>query len=145
MSTTIGYAILADLGNIKVFSIDQTEQKTISLHAYQSIESLEGHAKLAELYSDKAGDYANATAGGSSSFENKSNIERTNRLIEGLSKFINEFADTHKGKLCLSVSNPIHSQLKEKLSDSTLGKIKAFLAKDLTQQSVESVIKAFDL
>ncbi|MDX1796814.1 MAG: host attachment protein [Hydrogenovibrio sp.] len=145
MSTTIGYAILADLGNIKVFSVDKTEQKTVSLHAYQSIESIEGHGKLAELYSDKAGDYSNASAGGNSSFETKSDIERTNRLIESLSEFINAFAKQHDGKLYLSISKPIHAQVKDNFTDSTVAKIKVFLAKDLTQQKVDSILKAFEL
>ncbi|WP_024851255.1 host attachment protein [Hydrogenovibrio kuenenii] len=145
MSTTIGYAILADLGNIKVFSIDKTEQKTVSLHTYQSIESVEGHAKLAELYSDKAGDFANANAGGNSSFETKSDIERTNRLIDSLSEFINTFGKQHDGKLYLSISKAIHAQVKDNLMDSTLAKTKLFLAKDLTQQNIESVLKAFEL
>ncbi|WP_321323518.1 host attachment protein [Thiomicrorhabdus sp.] len=145
MNTTIGYAILADLGNIKVFSIDQTEQKTVSLHAYQSIENAESHAKLSEIYSDKAGNFSNSVSSRQSSYESKEGMKQTQQLIENLSAFINEFAEQHNHKLYLSVSNPIHTQIKEKLSDSTLAKIKAFLAKDLTQQKIENIMKAFEL
>ncbi|BBN59776.1 hypothetical protein EI16_03050 [Hydrogenovibrio marinus] len=145
MSTTIGYAIVADIGNIKVFDIEQTEQKTVSFHAYQSIESIEGHAKLSEIYSDRAGGYSNSIAGGHSSFENKSEIERKHHLTESLSEFINAFAKQHDAKLYLSISKPIHNQVKKGLNDLTLSKIKVFLAKDFTHQNVENIQKAFEL
>ncbi len=145
MSTTIGYAILADLGSMKVFSVQQTEQKTNSLQNYQSIDNIEGHAKLSEIYSDKAGDYSNSVAGGHSTFETKSGMERETRLIDSLAEFINHFAKQHPGKLYVSISKPIHAQIKDNLSDSTLNKIKVFLGKDLNRQNVDSIMGAFEL
>lgn len=145
MTTTIGYAILADLGNIKIFSIDKTEQKTVSLHAFEAIENIEGHAKLSEIYSDKAGGYSNTISGGNSAYENKSDLERESRLIETLATFINTFAKQHNGKLYLSLSSPIHAQVKDNLTDATTSKIKVFLAKDLTHQKIGNVLKAFEL
>ncbi|WP_168188915.1 host attachment protein [Thiomicrorhabdus sediminis] len=145
MSKIIGYVLLADLGKIKVFTIQQTEQKTVSLQAYQSIESIEGHGKLSEIYSDKSGDYNNSTAGGSSSYETKSDLERTNRVVDGLAEFINQFAEQNKEKLYLSLSSPIHAQVEKKLKTSTTEKIKAFLTKDLTKQNVDTVMQAFAL
>lgn len=145
MSTTIGYAILADLGNLKVFSIQQTDQKTNSLQAYESVDNIEGHAKLSEIYSDKAGDYSNAVSDSHSTFETKSGMEREARLIESLAEFINHFAKQHPGKLYISISKPIHAQIKDNLNDSTLNKIKVFLGKDLNRQNVGSIMGAFEL
>ncbi|WP_040724821.1 host attachment protein [Thiomicrorhabdus sp. Kp2] len=142
--STIGYAILVDLGNIKVFAVNKSEQNSTSLQAYQSTENTEVRTKISELYSDKAGDYSNSVTGANSSYENKSDLEIKHRSIELISGFINEFADKHEEKIYLAISDPIHSKVETKLTATTKSKISKSLAKNLTQQNVDNVIKAFE-
>ncbi|WP_130538165.1 host attachment protein [Thiomicrorhabdus indica] len=143
--STIGYAILVDLGSMKVFSINKSTQNSISLQTYQVEENFESHAKISQIYSDKAGDYSNSVSDVGSSYENKSDIEIKKRSIDQLGDFINDFALEHKGKLYLAASAPIHAKVNEKLSSATKDKICKFLSKDLIKQNVSKVSAAFGL
>ncbi|MBO1924408.1 host attachment protein [Thiomicrorhabdus sp. 6S3-12] len=143
--STIGYAILVDLGNMKVFSINKSTQSSISLQTYQLEENFESLAKISQIYTDKAGDFSNSVSDVGSSYENKSDIEIKNRSIDHLGEFINEFANNHKGKLYLAASAPIHTKVAGKLSSQTKEKICKFLSKDLTKQNTDKVIGAFGL
>lgn len=142
---TIGYAIIVDLGKMKVFSINQSAQKNISLQNCQTEVNFESYAKTSEFYSDKAGDFSNSVNGNTSSYENKSDIEIKNRSIEHIGEFINRFAREHKEKLYLAASAPIHSKVESKLLHETKQKICKFLSKDMTNQRTDTIISAFGL
>jgi len=141
----LGYAILVDLGNMKACEIHKSEQNNVSLQAYQSTDNLDSHAKTSDLVSDKAGENANSVTGSNSSYESKNDLEIKSRSIDAIGDYINEFAAEHDGKLYISVSEPIHAKVEEKFSASTKSKITKLLAKNLTQQSSNNVIKAFEL
>lgn len=143
--STIGYAILVDLGKIKVFSINQSPQKNISLQNFQTQDIFESQAKTSEVYSDKAGDFSNSVNGNGSSYENKSDIEIKNRSIDLIGEFINNFVKEYQEKLYLAASAPIHAKVEGKLKQETKQKICQFLSKDLTNQGSDKVINAFGL
>ena len=113
--------------------------------SYQSTENPESHVKISELFSDKAGDNFDSIASTNSSHENKSDIEIKNRSIEVISEFLNDFTEKHEQKIYLAISDPIHSKVEAKLANATKAKIAKSLAKNLTQQNVDHVIKAFEL
>lgn len=141
--STIGYAILADLGNLKVFAINQSEHKSISLKQHNALENFESDAKASEIYTDKNGDYANSVSGQNSPYESKSDLETKNRSIDTISQFINSFAATHSEKLYLAITDPIHGKIQQKLASNTQSKIAKLLPKNLNQQNNSSIIKAF--
>lgn len=143
--STIGYAILADLGNLNVFAINQSEHKSISLKHHESLENFESEAKASEIYTDRHGDVVNPANDQRNSYESKSDLEIKHRSIDSISKFINDFAAQHSDKLYLAISDPIHANIQEKLSDTTQSKVAKLLPKNLNQQSNDSIIKAFGL
>ncbi len=143
--STIGYTILADLGNLKVFAIKQSEQKSISLKEYESLENIQSEAKASDIYADRTGDHANSVSGQNSSYENKSDLEIKSRSIDSISTYINDFAKDHDGKIYLALADAIHSKIQAKLTDATQSKIAKLLPKNLNQQSSANIIKAFEL
>ena len=144
MSQT-GYAITVDLGTIKVFAINKSEQNSVSLKAMQLEENLASQAKTSEIVTDKAGENANSVSGGNSSYESKTDLEIKSRSIDNIGQFLNQFIEQHDGDIFLAVSDPIHSKVDAKLNPNLKVRITKSLPKNLTQQSTDQIIKAFAL
>ncbi|MFP4332327.1 MAG: host attachment protein [Campylobacterales bacterium] len=137
-------AITANLGMLRAYRLkDEDPLGRKSLEEVKEFDMIEGVQKTAEIYSDQAGKFNGKDYGGSS-YESKFDLENERGLIKSIADILNDFIQKNSDtKFYLAISDPISKKLVESLDENTKDKIAKVVAKDLTKQTKEDILKEF--
>ncbi len=140
--------IVADLGHFKAYRVTKERLESPLVQLIESYDSIEGHGKLVDKFSDMAGRFGRGSgqdeAGMDSGERYTIELEMEKRLIKMIAEDINAVITREKcHKWYLAAGGKINRQIVEKLSPEVIEKLDKNIAADLTKTEKSEILSHF--
>ena len=139
--------VVASLGELKVYEAKPRtleaeaglKEFEVKLDLVTAKDYIDAHKKLQDIVTDEAGRFKGGIAE-----EHNLELEIKRRVIEDLAKDINTVAQEAKGRLFVSIPEPIEKEVEALLEETTKSKIKKLIKKDYLKTGKEELVNIFN-
>ena len=139
--------VVASLGEMKVYEAKPRtleaeaglKEFEVKLDLVTAKDYIDAHKKLQDIVTDEAGRFKGGIAE-----EHNLELEIKKRVIEDLAKDINAVAQDAKGRLFVSIPEPIEKEVEALLDATAKSKIKKLIKKDYLKTSKEELVDIFN-
>ncbi|MBI5102536.1 MAG: host attachment protein [Nitrospirae bacterium] len=140
--------VTVDLGHFKAYNVTKEDMESPRITLIESYDSVEGHGKISEKFSDKTGRFGsvgskNGTTTGSGEPHN-TQLENSKRQLKLIAKDINSIIT--RGNCdgwYLAAGKKINNQIVENLDPSVRAKLEKNILSDLTKADKAALLDRF--